>query len=85
MDRQKLRQRLAELVAVVNNDLAGRSAELGDDAGLRDELGLDSLQITELLFEIEEAFEVKIADEEAMQLRTVGELVDLIASKVNQG
>lgn len=84
MDRQQIRKNLEELVALVSEELADKGAELGDEAELRDGLGLDSLQITELLFEIEEKFEAKISDEEAMQLRTVGDLISLIEGKINQ-
>ena len=52
---------------------------------MREGLGFDSLQLTELLFEIEERLNVKIADDEAMKLRTVGDLITLIDSKLNGG
>lgn len=83
MDRQQIRNDLAELVAVVNEEMAGKVEGLSDDSDLRDGLGLDSLQMTELIFEIEEKFNTKISDDEAGQLRTVGELLTLIETKVN--
>ena len=84
MDRQQIRKELDELVAVISEELAKKGAELAEDEELREGLGLDSLQLTELLFEIEEKFGAKIADEEAMQLRTVGDLMDLIESKLGR-
>ncbi len=42
---------------------------------------MDSLQITELLFEIEERLGAKISDEEARDLSTIGDLITLIEAK----
>ena len=84
MDREEIRSRLAELLVVVNEDMAGREAEILDDTSLRDGLGLDSLQVTELLFEIEEGFGARISDEEAMNLRTVGDLLTIIENKLKE-
>lgn len=84
MDRPEMRAELRKLLVTVNEDLEGKVEDLQDDAQLRDTLGLDSLQVTELLFEIEEKFGAKIEDEEAMQLRTFGDVLDLIAAKTSE-
>ncbi len=82
MDRQEIRDKLASIIAAVNDNLAGK-ADLGEEASIRDGLGLDSLQIVELLFEIEEQLDVKIEDEEAAKLSTVSDLLDLIQAKMD--
>jgi len=43
-----------------------------------DDLGLDSLDQTELITEVEEYINQDIPDEEAQELTTVGKLVDYI-------
>jgi acyl carrier protein len=45
-------------------------------------IGADSLDIVELIMELEEEFEVTIPDEEAEQIKTVGELIDCIARQL---
>ena len=80
MDRQEIRKKLVGMLAIVDEELAKRD-DIGEDAEIRDGLGLDSLQVVELLFEIEEELGVKIEDEEAQQLRTVGSLLDIIEAK----
>jgi len=85
MDRDEIRSGLAEILKVVSEDKPIDLAGVSDDTMLRDGLGLDSLQVTEMLFEIEERFGAKIEDEEAMQLRTVGDLISLIQRKQQQG
>jgi len=85
MDREEIRAGLAEILKVVSEDKPIDLASVGDDTMLRDGLGLDSLQVTEMLFEIEERLGAKIEDEEAMQLRTVGDLIALIERKRQSG
>ena len=46
------------------------------------DLGLDSLTIMELFAEVEDRFGVAIADERLLELRTVGEVLRLIASEM---
>ena len=43
-----------------------------------DDIGIDSLDVVELVMELEEAFHIKIPDEEAEQISTVEEAIRLI-------
>lgn len=49
---------------------------------LRDDLGLDSMATIELLFRIEEAFEIQIPDEDLHKLLTVGDVIAYVEKKV---
>lgn len=49
---------------------------------LRDDLGLDSMATIELLFRIEEAFEIQIPDEDLHRLITVGDVIAYVEQKV---
>jgi acyl carrier protein len=84
MDRQQIRIELEKLLTIVDDQILNR-VQVQEETVIREGLGLDSLQLTELLFEIEERLNVKIADEEAQKLRTVGDLVTLIESKLGSG
>ncbi len=46
---------------------------------LAEDLGVDSFGAVELMFEIEEAFGLKIADSEIEHIRTVGDVVTYLA------
>jgi acyl carrier protein len=80
MDKQEIRKELHAILNIVDDKLLER-VEITDDTSIREGLGLDSLQLTEMLFEIEERLNAKIADEEARDLRTVGDLITLIETK----
>ena len=50
------------------------------EADFRDDLEADSLDLVELIMEMEDRFEVKIPDEEAEKIGTVGQAVDYVLS-----
>ncbi len=60
-------------------DILGRHLKT-DPAGLRPEnrlredLGADSLDLVEMVYEFEEAFDTRIPDERAADIRTVGDV-----------
>jgi acyl carrier protein len=53
-------------------------SDVSMDASLRDDLKADSLDQVELIMDIEERFGIKIPDEDAQSLGTVGDAVDYI-------
>ena len=48
---------------------------------LRDDLGIDSLATIELLFNIEEAFDLQIPDQDLRTLVTVGDVIAYVEAK----
>ncbi|NMA05103.1 MAG: acyl carrier protein [Acholeplasmataceae bacterium] len=52
------------------------------ESRLQEDLGADSLDAVELIMNIEDEFEIQISDEEATDIKTVGELVDFITKKI---
>jgi acyl carrier protein len=52
--------------------------KLHPEDSLRDDLGLDSLQTIELIYEVESAFDLQIPDEDFGRLRTIGEVVEYL-------
>ena len=48
------------------------------DANIQDDLGADSLDIVDLVMSVEDAFEVKIEDEDVENIKTVGDIVKFI-------
>lgn len=57
--------------------------QLSMDTVLSD-LGIDSLDRVELLFKLENAFDVEIPDAHAMAMKTTGDIVNYIANKRNR-
>ena len=53
------------------------------EARFIEDLGCDSLDVTELLMSLEEEFNIDI-DDEANQIETVGDAIKYISSKMNK-
>ena len=52
------------------------------EASFADDLDADSLALVELIMELEDQFGIKISDEEAEKIKTVGDAVDFVAARV---
>jgi acyl carrier protein len=75
-----------EQIKKVIVDLLGVEADkVTPDASFREDLGADSLDLVELIMEFEEQFGATISDEEAQQLKTVGQVVDYVEKRMATG
>lgn len=67
---------------VIVERLSKTEDEVTLEARFIDDLGADSLDVTELLMALEEEFNIDI-DDEANSIETVGDAVNYISSKVS--
>jgi len=64
-----------QVIAALGEYLKKDQRKLAATLSLREDLGLDSLAIIELLYRIEEAFNLSIPDEDLEKLHTVGDVI----------
>lgn len=55
--------------------------EVNPEASFVDDLGADSLDLTELIMAMEEEFDIEIADDDAQKIQKVQDAIDYIESK----
>ena len=55
--------------------------EVKPEASFVDDLGADSLDLTELIMAMEEEFDIEIADDDAQKIQKVQDAIDYIESK----
>lgn len=53
-------------------------------SNLRDELGMDSFTTVEVMFEIEDKFEIEIPEADLLKVTTVKDVVDYIIKRLNE-
>ena len=58
------------------------ASEVKDEANFTLDLGADSLDTVELIMEFEKEFDIKIEDDEAQTIQTVGDAVDHVLEAV---
>ena len=59
---------------IISEKLGVEIDTVTDDKNLMDDLGADSLDIVELIMDIEEQFDIEIMDEDAESLYTIGDI-----------
>jgi acyl carrier protein len=66
--------------AIIAENLGVNADEIKATSSFIDDLGADSLDIVELVMQMEEEFEVEIPDEEAENIKTVQDAVNFITT-----
>jgi acyl carrier protein len=70
-----------KVIKIIMEQLDVTQEECVLEASFIDDLGADSLDIVELLMEMEEAFDIEIADEELEKIATIQDVVDFLKQK----
>ena len=73
---------LAKVRDILVEQLGVDAADVKLEASFQDDLNADSLDLVELIMELEDQFGVKISDEDAQSITTVGAAVDFIADRI---
>ncbi len=68
----------AKVKEIIINELGVDPEKVTSEASFVDDLGADSLDTVELVMAFEEEFTIDIPDEDAEQMRTVGEAITYI-------
>jgi acyl carrier protein len=65
----------ARVREIIINELGVEAEKVTDEASFVEDLGADSLDTVELVMAFEEEFGIDIPDEDAEQMRTVGDAI----------
>ena len=70
-----------QVKGVLVEQLGIEEGEITEEASFQEDLDADSLDLVELIMELEDQFGVKISDEDAQSIQTVGQAVDYIQKR----
>ena len=78
MERDKV---LDEIRAIIVEQLGVEPGDVREEATFQEDLNADSLDLVELIMEMEDRFKLKISDEDAEGIATVGDAVDYVVAR----
>jgi acyl carrier protein len=67
-----------EVRGILVEQLGVEPSEVREDASFQEDLNADSLDLVELIMEMEDRFKLKIPDEDAEKIQTVGDAIKYI-------
>jgi acyl carrier protein len=70
-----------KVIAIISEQLDIKKEDCALEAAFIDDLGADSLDLVELVMELEENFGLQITDEELGNIRTIKDVIDFLKSK----
>ncbi len=69
---------------ILVEELSINAEDIKLEAELVNDLGINSLELADLVLLCEERFDITIADDELQKFVTVGDVVDFISAKVSE-
>ncbi len=81
MTREKIFDVLTDMLSEL---LTMKKSDFSEDTMIFEELPLDSLQLYELVVDLEERFDTRISDEAIEKVKSIGDVVDMIYEAGNQ-
>src|SRR5207249_10494362 len=75
--RQEVFERVKE---VLTEQLGVEEGDITEEASFQEDLDADSLDLVELIMELDDPVGIKISDEDAQKIQTVGQAVDYVSS-----
>ena len=72
---------LDKVIQLISERFSVDVLKITRDTTFQEDLGADSLDVVELVMELEDAFGIQISDEDAEQIVTIGDAVNYIVNQ----
>ena len=67
-----------KVIELISKQLNRPAEEITQDKEIVKDLGADSLDVVEMLMSLEEEFNISVPEEDAVNIKTVGDIIKLI-------
>ncbi|MPM60993.1 Acyl carrier protein [bioreactor metagenome] len=75
---------LEKVKKVIADQLSMEVEEVKIESTFTEDLGVDSLEIFEIVMSLEEEFNIEIPNEDIENIKTIGDIVNYVKSKVEE-
>lgn len=70
------------VVAIIADKLVVETSDVIETASFQKDLGADSIDLVELIMELEREFDLSIPDEKAEEIKTVGDAISFLSENL---
>ena len=82
--KDKKDQVYEDLLNILTEELGVSPTDVDPTLDIRDDLQFDSLQLYSFIITVEEAYDIRISDEQIDQVHTMNDLVDMVCGIIEQ-
>ena len=75
---------LEKIVNIIREQLNLDDVEITEDTSFKDDLGVDSLDLLELIMAFEEEYDIELNPEELEDIKTVGDVMEYVKKYTDQ-
>ena len=79
MTRDEVMEKVREHLAA---ELEVEPSEIAEGTRFREDLDADSLDLYELVMELEDTYRVRVSEEDAAEIETVGQAIDFVIARL---
>ncbi len=76
------RSELLQTFRSIASEIAEKDLSAVDESGVIAELGIDSLELLEVIGSLERDLDIRVPDDQLVGIQTVGQLLTLVADKL---
>ena len=73
-----------DLLNILTEELGVSPTDVNPTLDIRDDLAFDSLQLYSFIITVEEAYDIRIPDEQIDKVHTMNDLVDMVCEIIDQ-
>lgn len=75
---------IEEVKQIISEEFFIEMEEITEESDLRNDLGIDSLAATQLILDLEKKYNIRISEEEAVELKKFSDVINILNEKVQK-